>query len=524
MIHQDVDAVIVGAGAAGSYMAEKLATAGKRVVVLEAGPPWHLRDLYSSEIWARRLKWAPGPTVTQGAAPIAVNYNLGGGFGGAALHHYANWFRMHPGDFKEKSLWGENLDWPISYEDLSFYYDYVQEEVGVSGSTDQEVWRPESAPYPMPPLQNFGQGELLMKGFAAVGLRSSPSPHAINSVEYKGRNACLLDGWCEAGCPIGALANPLTISFPGALAAGAEFRHSSNVTGIVTDPSGKRVAGVSYRDKAGADQYQPASVVIMASSAVQTPRLLLASATPKHPTGLANSSNTVGLGMMSNAATTAFGLFDQETEPYRGPVAYNVMSQDAYDQKRNEAYFGSYSLVGGGAIKPNDLLGIANSRGDLFGAPLAAFMQRAANHIVALSTLVESRPLPQNRLTLSTQADSSGVPIPQIDHAFDDDALQADAVALAQAMAVIKAAGATEVFHGRQGTQHITGGTIMGTDPSTSVTNSYGRTHDLPNLVITGAGLFPTTGAVNPTFTIYALALRTSEYLLNNWADMASAR
>ena len=227
---------------------------------------------------------------------------------------------------------------------------------------------------------------------------------------------------------------------------------------------------------------------------------------------------------MAHTAIAAYALFNEDTEPYRGVVGGLITSQDAYKQKVNSNYFGSYTFQGALAVKPNDLIGIANTRPDLFGTPLVSFLQNAAHHIANLLTLGESRPLPQNQVTLSTQTDEFGVPLAQVTHAFDSDALSIATVASATAAKVLTAAAATEVWTGSVSGEHIMGGTIMGSNPANSVTNGYGQTHDLPNLVIAGSGLFPTSGAVNPTFTIQALAVRTASHLLSNWASIAAAR
>jgi choline dehydrogenase-like flavoprotein len=447
MINKEaVDVVIVGAGASGSLLAAKLSEGGKKVVVLDAGPPWHLRDLFSSEIWARRLKWASAPIPSGGAAPIGVGFNIGGGFGGSALHHYANWYRLHPGDFKEYSLFGENLDWPITYEDLQPFYDQIQMEVGVSGDTEAETSRPPAAPYPMPPLKSFRQGSLLVKGCEALGIQNFPTPHAINSIEYKGRSACLLDGWCDAGCPIGALANPLVVNIPAARAAGADFRSYSNVTKVLADS--QLVTGVVYRDRDGSEHFQPADVVILAAFAIGTPRLLLNSATSRFPAGLANSSTTVGQYTTSHITTPTYALFDEYTEPFKGVTGGSFSSQDGYDEKKKNGYFGSYTLAGASALKPNDLIGIANTRSDLFGAALQTFMMQAAQHINNILPVGETKSLPQNRVTLSSQTDMFGVPLAQVTHQFDNNDLQLSAAAATQAVRIFNAAGATQVWQG----------------------------------------------------------------------------
>ena len=115
-------------------------------------------------------------------------------------------------------------DWPIEYGDLRPHYDAVQREVGISGDAALEVWRPPGDDYPMPPQPVFRQGEILTRGFAKHGLRVAPLPMAINSVPYGGRPACIQDGWCDAGCPTGALANPIVIFGETMRRAGVETR------------------------------------------------------------------------------------------------------------------------------------------------------------------------------------------------------------------------------------------------------------------------------------------------------------
>ena len=175
------DAVIVGSGAAGSLIAAKLAAAGKRVLVLEAGPQRGPADLVSSQIWARRLKGAAVPVETGGRDPLSVGFGSGNGTGGSAMHHYACWFRLHAEDFSLKSRFGKGLDWPLGYEDLRPDYDQVQREVGISGDAAAEIWRPPGDAYPMPPLPIFSQGRLIKRGFDALEMTTAPMPLAIET-------------------------------------------------------------------------------------------------------------------------------------------------------------------------------------------------------------------------------------------------------------------------------------------------------------------------------------------------------
>lgn len=517
-----VDVAIVGAGAAGCLFAAKLAKADKSVVVLESGPPWELQDLLSSQIWARRLKWGGSPVLSGGSATFGYNMNAGWGFGGAALHHFGLWPRLHEDDFKLKSLFGRALDWPIDYQDLRPYYDRIQREVGISGDAEAEIWRPPGDPYPMRPLPTMPQGRVIARGFAKLGLRTAPIPAAVNSEPYQGRPACLYDGWCDAGCPINALAHPLAIYKPQADTFGAEFRSRSTALQVIADDKHSRVRGIRYIDPNGEQRFQEADAVVLAANAVQNARLLLNSATTRFPTGLANSSNLVGKYFMAHFALSIFGLFEEPTFPHLGINGGNLISQDGYDKDKRSKGFGSYQWVIGAALKPNDLLGIANARTELMGAELHTFMQRATRHIGTMGTTAEVLPELSNRIELADRKDSSGMPIARLVYNHSDNTKALMGHCENEGREIFKAAGAQEHWHGGTASVHMMGGTIMGDDRETSVTDSFGRTHDLPNLLVAGSSLFPSSGGVNPTFTIHALSQRTVDYMLENWTDFAA--
>src|SRR5262249_57221808 len=115
---------------------------------------------------------------------------------------FANCPRLLPNDFKIKSEYGRALDWPISYQDVAPYYDKVAQDVGVSGDAKaEEIWRPAGAPYPMPPMKTFRNGEIWLKGFEAAGIRMVPAAVGKNSADYKGRPAWVYDGLVHGRFP-----------------------------------------------------------------------------------------------------------------------------------------------------------------------------------------------------------------------------------------------------------------------------------------------------------------------------------
>src|SRR5262252_6054813 len=466
MANEKVDVVIVGAGASGSVFAAVLAKAGKKVVILEQGPDWQLTDLISSDFWG----------------------------------------------------------WPISYQDVAPYYDKVAQDVGVSGDAKaEEIWRPAGAPYPMPPMKTFRHGDVWLKACDAAGIRLVPAAVGMNSTDYKGRPACIYDGWCHVGCPTGALSNPLVTYLGDAKKAGAEVRALSTVTRVLTNAQGNKVTGVEYYDAKKERQVQEASVVVLAAWSAQNPRLMLNSATDKHAKGLANSSGLLGKYMMAHFSSGTWAMFDEDIQNHMGTTGSQFMSYDRYGKTSQKGAFGSSFITAGSAQKTSDLGGFANARLDLFGPDLAAFMKRAARGLTRIGAFGEELPNIENRIEPASDKDEFGMPLAKIIHSFDQDAVALWNANFEEGLKIAKATGAKDVWsaRGNMPTIHLMGGTIMGTNAGDSVTNSYGQTHEIPNLYVAGPGIFATAGASNPTYTILALSLRGAEQLASHWSTVA---
>jgi choline dehydrogenase-like flavoprotein len=521
---EKVDVVIVGAGASGSVYAAVLSKAGKKVVLLDNGPDWQTSDLISSDIWGRRIKPAGAPFILEGKHPVSMGAQGGWGVGGAALHYFANFPRFLPNDFRIKSEHNRAHDWPISYDDVAPYYDRVAQDIGVSGDAGaEERWRPKGKPYPMPPMKTFKNGQVWLKGFEAAGIRMVPAAVGMNSTDFKGRPACIYDGWCHVGCPIGALANPLVTYLAEARAAGAEVRPWSTVTRVLTDASGVKVTGVEYYDQKREKHVQPASAVVLAAWGGQNPRLLLNSAAGKHASGLSNSGGLVGKYVMTHFASGTNALFDEEVETPMGTIGAQYMSYERYGKTAHAGAFGSTFIVAGFASKVSGLGGIANTRPDLFGPALHAYMKRAVKNLTRITAFGEEQPKIENRVELASDKDEFGMPLGRIIHNYDDNDAALWNANFEEGMKIGRATGAKDVWQVRatQPTIHFMGGTIMGTNAGNSVVNSFGQTHEIPNLYVAGPGTFSTCGASNPTYTIFALSLRGAENLAKTWSTVA---
>ena len=521
---QQVDVIVVGSGAAGGAMAAYLAEGGKRVLILEAGPELPNGKLVSSTLYARRLRWNGTPVIEAGQSPVSHVFNAGFGVGGSTMHHYAVWPRLHEEDFNMKSRYGRGLDWPIPYTELEPFYDQVQKECGISGDATQEIWRPKGEPYPMPPVLVSAHGKVIARGFKKLGKTVAPLPLAVNSVSYNGRSPCIWDGWCDAGCPIGALANSATVHLPRAAAKGAALTANATVTKVLTNPQGTQATGVEVVTNDGTRSTVRANVVVLAAFTIENPRLLLASATDQHPQGLGNANGLVGRYIMTHTAGMVYGIFDEETQFYSGALGGQLVNQDSYPKLTHEKVgaFGSYQWIIAQAVKPNDLLGVSSSRPDLFGAPLHDFMKRAARGFAVMTSVCEGLPVADNRVTLADTSDRFGVPLARVTHTTHPDSAALWKASMVEGKEVFEAAGAQEAWTSAPGAMHIMGGTIMGRGVADSVTNSFGQIHSIPNLLIAGPGLFPTSGGVNPTFTLHALTARSAAHLLRDWEQITA--
>jgi choline dehydrogenase-like flavoprotein len=236
---------------------------------------------------------------------------------------------------------------------------------------------------------------------------------------------------------------------------------------------------------------QPASVVVLAAWAAQNPRILLNSSTDKHPKGLANSNGLVSKYMMTHFISGTLAIFDEDLENHIGTTGAQYMSYDRYGKTSHKEGFGSSFIVAGSALKTNDLGGIAKNI--------------------------------ENRIELVGDKDEFGMPLAKIIHSYDKDAEAVWNANFEEGLKIAKATGAKDVWsaRGNMPTIHLMGGTIMGTEAGNSVVNSYGQSHEIPNLYVAGPGIFATSGASNPTYTIFALSLRGAEQLAATWNTVA---
>ncbi len=507
---ETVDYCIVGVGSAGGVLSQRLARAGFRVVGLEAGPFWDTeRDWVSDEAGSHGLYWTE-PRVIGGSDPLALGANNSGrGVGGGSVHWAGFTPRFHPSDFRVYTQDGVGADWPISYDDLKPYYELLELEIPVAGPAYFPWGDPHGYAYGPHPMG--GVGDVLIRGCTKMGIPvSAGGPVAILSGSRGDRPHCIYRGFCIQGCKVGAKQSTLVSHVPDAVAHGAEIRAHCMAARVNLGKDG-RVTGVTYFGRDGKEHEQKARAVIVSGYAIETPRLLLNSACPGFEQGLANSSGTVGKYLMAQAGNVVIGRFNDPIRMYKAPPAH-ALTEEFYetDPKRDFARGFAIQTVGPLPIAFAKQMMVAQGA---WGWGLRRTMMDY-NHWAALGVLGEILPWADNCVQLADEKDRHGLPVAKVMFNLHDNDKKLIEFGKNKTMDVMRAAGAVEVVQ-EQRYAHLVGAARMGRDPSTSVVDKFGRTHDVPNLFVCDGSILPTQGSANPGLTIQALAARTADYLIS---------
>ncbi|MGY3133405.1 choline dehydrogenase-like flavoprotein [Bradyrhizobium sp. USDA 4501] len=611
------DVVIVGSGFAGALIANELGKARKQVLILEAGAgiPTNINTYmerfymagakvpespYTPDIFDKNGLIDPstvnagrpnvlslGPKkkfgdwtdpkqsylIQIGESPFASTYDrVAGGTG----HWLGTSLRFVPNDFKMKSAYDKFVDWPISYQDLSCWYDAAEAEIGVSGDVaDQEYLGIKIAKsYPMQrippsmvdqyvdqslngaPLTDAETSFLGMgKPVTQIPVRSLPA--ARNSEPYRSRRACAGNTNCIPICPIQAKYDP-TVSLNDAMSTGSVKMMDRTVASDIVVGENGRISQINYiqyqRDQGPFSEAKMGSVkakaFVIAGNAIETARLLLMSRERK---GIANSSGMVGQHLMDHPYYVAWGMVPKQIFPYRGPLitsGIGDLCDGPFRRERgafrvdigNEGF--NFVIGGDPNITTVDFVNGLNNSGvntggqTLFGKDLSAKLNESFTRQFRCGFLVEQSPDPCNRVTLSkTHVDGLRLPRPEISYSLSD--YTRKGIAAAHQMknllfSKMRITGTndltkiasndptrfTEKINGDDvplnytGAGHIMGTFRMGTARGNSVVNDMQQSWDHANLFLVGSGTFPTGATSNPTLTIAALSLRTADHLI----------
>ncbi len=530
-MNEKVDVLIIGSGASGAAVAWSLAETRMKILCLEQGD-WMKQSDYPSNRrdWEARLydDFATSPNrrgrpsdypVNDDNSPIKVlNFNA---VGGSTIMYTAHYPRLHPSDFRVRSLDGVADDWPVDYATLEPFFAENDRMTGVSGLAGDPAYPPKQPP--MPPLPLGKSGTRFARAMNQLGWHWWPSDTAVATTEYEGRAACINLGHCTPACAQGAKASTDITYWPAAIRAGVELRTRCRVREITTDEHGM-AAGAIYYDADGVEQFQPAEVVILACNGVGTPRLLLNSASSRFPNGLANSSGLVGRNLMFHPYAQTYGYVEEPLDSNRAPPLC-LWSMEFYETDPKRDFVRGYSYQFGRGIGPVTEAIFSAADGRLpWGADHHRVYRRLVGRRIGMSAICEDLPEEHNRVTLDpVLKDGHGIPAPKVDYTISENSWRMMNHGIARAKEILTAAGATNI--GVQspilnGGWHLLGTARMGTDPARSVVNEWGRCHDVKNLFIVDGSIFVTSGGVNPTCTIQALALYIADSIKQRLATL----
>ncbi len=506
--------VVIGSGAGGGTLSNELCQKGVKVVCLEAGKRYTIDDFVNNE-WPMfgKVSWLDKRT-TSGTWRVAKDFAglpawICKTVGGTTTHWAGASLRIREHEFRARSVYGDVaganlLDWPLTLADLEPYYDRAESNLGVTGT------------HGIPRLPGNNNYKVFANGAKRVGYKEVHTGNmAINSEPRDGRNACIQLGFCFQGCKSGAKWSTLYREIPKAEATGKlDLRPESHVLRIEHDDAGK-VAGVVYVDADGNQQRQKARVVCVAGNSIESPRLLLNSASAKFPDGLANSSGQVGRNYMRHTTGSVYAIFEQPVNMHRGTTMAGIIKDESgHDTSRGFA--GGYEL---------ETLSL--------GAPfMAAFLDPGAwgrdfadalegyDHMAGMWIVGEDMPQESNAITLHpSEKDQHGMPVPNVHFDDHDNDIAMRNHAFKAGTAVYEAVGAKRVIETPPyPSTHNLGTNRMSANARDGVVDKWGRTHDIKNLFISDGSQFTTGAAENPTLTIVTLAIRQADYLADQLA------
>jgi choline dehydrogenase-like flavoprotein len=520
MARYESDVVIIGGGVTGAMVAQKLSElrptwsiivveAGKRIFDFENRFEYRQRNLdYGENMW-------PGDFVGDQAARGVISRAMA--VGGSALHWGGVCNRFSEEDLRLKSVYGLAVDWPLEWSDLEKSYCEAERRLGVSGEPSPLAEDSRSEPYPMPAMP-MTYNLIQLKGWGEKsGIKFWTTPQAKNTVEgYGGRGKCRRCNTCEI-CPTGARYSP-DFTFKQLLDAKKIQLHDQTlVRKLVLDGATSRIASAQAAKEDGSDdnvEYR-ARTFIVASGYCWSSHLLLASATSRFPSGLANSSDCVGRYLTGHLAYQTQIDLDLKIFPGMNEQ-HSLISRQFFRCRTDQPYVRHdlriWESASGRAPQLRDAAGKLLLGDDL----LKDWRTRITRGSARVRGYYTVEPDRDSRLTLDPTAKNRwGDPMPALQH-------KVDAATAARAGATRDHfqnlfAQLAKANDGKMGNlsglnyqDHPAGGCRMGADPATSVVDSFGRTHDHENLYVVGSPTLPTGGCTNGTLTFVAVTLRSA--------------
>ena len=426
--NEPVDVVIIGAGASGAAFAWSIAETKMRVLCLEQGTwpqqadfpsngrDWEARQAEDYAISPNRRGLAADYPINDDNSPIKIaNFN---GVGGGTVLYAGHFPRLHPSDFRVKSLDGVADDWPIDYATLEPFYALNDRKMGIASLAGDPAYPPKESV--MPPIPMGKTGVKIGTAMNTLGWHWWPSDAAITTEDYEGRAPCINLNHCGAGCAQGAKASTDVTYWPEAVRARVELRTNCRVSRIETNAEGM-ATGVTYFDGNGEKVFQPAEIVVMACNGIGTPRILLNSASERFPNGLANSSGLVGKNLMFHPYAQIRGHFDEPLDGYRGPII-SLWSMQFYETDPARDFVRGYCYQFSRGLGP--VATATNGMADgliPWGEGHHAAFRRLFERSAGMAAICEDLPEEENRVTLDPQLkDANGIPAPKIEYRLSE--------------------------------------------------------------------------------------------------------
>jgi choline dehydrogenase-like flavoprotein len=549
---EQYDVCIVGSGAGGGMAAYMLTAAGANCIMLEAGPMWDTRaDGFM-------FKWSYDSPRRGASTPAQQFGEFDAGLGGWSLEgepytvasgESFDWFRTRmlggrtnhwgrislrygPDDFRRRSLDGLGDDWPITYDDIAPYYDRIDELIGIFGSREGLPNDPDGI-FMDPPEPRCWE-KLIKQGADRLGVTCIPSRLSILTRPLNGRSACHYCGQCNRGCATRSNFSSPTVLLPPALETGLlQIIPNAMAREVTVDGEGN-ARGVSYVNKDDGREYEVrARIVVLAASACETARLLLNSKSAQFPDGLANNTGNVGRYLTDNTGTDVAGFIPRlvDNVPHNEDGAGGAHLFMPWWLSNRELDFprGYHIEIWGGRGMPGYgfMGGIHRlpARGG-YGAQLKEDYRRYWGSVIGFSGRGEMIPNPESYCEIdSDTVDRWGIPVLRFHFQWGEEEILQVRHMQQTFRELIETLGGTplgDMPSREQGYGILAGGRIihelgvtrMGDDPATSVVNANCQAHEVRNLFVADGGPFVTNGDKNPTWTILALAMRTSEYIV----------
>ena len=525
------DVIIVGSGPGGGIATYALAKAGLKVALVEAGPRLTAGKDYSGHHWPYEYSDRRAPNFWRDYSErghfTPVGDRPGHGqiraLGGRSICWAGHSLRFGPLDYRQ---------WPISYEEVAPYYSRAERLMGVFGNRDGLYNLPDGEflqPVPMRCPEErlrLGVERLAAKGekmsFVAqrkAMLTRQPTPEETH---WKHRQKCHYCGHCS-GCAVDAKYTSANTPIPLAEETGnLTIFTGAMATRVRLTSDESKVAGIEYKTADGETHELDGKALVLSCSAVETARLLLVS-------GVANSSGQVGRNLTSHFGVTVLGFFpqtlDRDVSNDDGTSYYHSLLTGLYWDEPSKDFEGTYQVqCGAGYTSHRMIVKDAPGYGSSLKRTIREHNQGHAGMNMQGTTLISSK----KYVDLDpSKKDAFGTPLPRIHlHYEDSDVAMArdmvekcEAIVRAGAGEVIRTPGEPTVEDLVIDLNHWVGTTRMGTDPKTSVVDPTGRSHDLPNLFVGDASVFPANPEKNPTLTNIALSWRMAEGLSGRFRD-----